>query len=90
MIDFTKIRSVHFIGIGGIGTSAIARMFVLEGKKVSGSDMAESEVTTGLREAGATIFIGEDAKNIPADWKFNANPGYYADEIDSAAKNCPR
>ena len=67
MIDFTKIRSVHFIGIGGIGTSAIARMFVLEGKKVSGSDMAESEVTTGLREAGATIFIGEDAKNIPAD-----------------------
>lgn len=66
-MDFSKIKTVHFIGVGGIGTSAVARMFVLEGKKVSGSDMAESEVTGGLREAGATIVIGEDANNIPAD-----------------------
>lgn len=66
-MDFSKIKTVHFIGVGGIGTSAVARMFVLEGKKVSGSDRAESEVTEGLREAGATIVIGEDANNIPAD-----------------------
>jgi UDP-N-acetylmuramate--alanine ligase len=65
MIDFKKINLVHFIGIGGIGISAIARMFLLEGKKVSGSDMAESEVTEGLRLAGAVISIGEKAKNIP-------------------------
>ncbi|KKW10321.1 MAG: UDP-N-acetylmuramate-L-alanine ligase [Parcubacteria group bacterium GW2011_GWA2_49_9] len=58
-MDFSKTKTVHFIGIGGIGTSAIARMFLLEGKRVSGSDMAESEVTEGLREAGATIFINE-------------------------------
>ncbi len=64
-IDFSKIKTVHFIGIGGIGTSAVARMFVLEGKKVSGSDMAESEVTEGLKEAGATVFIGEKAAHIP-------------------------
>ncbi len=64
-IDFSKIETVHFIGIGGIGTSAVARMFVLEGKKVSGSDMAESEVTEGLKEAGATVFIGEKAVHIP-------------------------
>ncbi len=67
IVDFSKIKTVHFIGIGGIGISAIARMFVLEGKSVSGSDMAESEVTEGLRETGATIFIGEDTKNIPSD-----------------------
>ena len=58
-MDSSKVKSVHFIGIGGIGTSAIARMFLLEGKSVSGSDMAESEVTEGLKEAGATIFINE-------------------------------
>ena len=75
MTDFSKIKTVHFIGIGGIGTSAIARMFALEGnpstglgvKKVSGSDMAESEVTNALKETGVTIFIGEDAKNVPPD-----------------------
>lgn len=65
MIDFTKINSVHFIGIGGIGTSAIARMFLPEGKSVSGSDMAESEITELLKKEGAAISIGEDAKNIP-------------------------
>src|SRR3989344_6102090 len=67
MVDFSKIKTVHFIGIGGIGTSAIARMFVLEGKSVSGSDMAESEVTEGLREAGARIIIGQDIKDVPKD-----------------------
>lgn len=65
--DFAKLKQVHFIGIGGIGTSAIARMFVLEDKRVSGSDMAESEVTQGLKEAGASIFIGEKAAHIPED-----------------------
>src|SRR3989344_4358069 len=66
-MHFSKIKTVHFIGIGGIGTSTIARMFLLEGKKVSGSDMAESEVTLELRKAGVQIFLKEDAKNIPAD-----------------------
>lgn len=74
-IDFSKIKTVHFIGIGGIGTSAIARMFLLESpstplgvkKKVSGSDMAESEVTEALRGLGAVISIGESEDNIPSD-----------------------
>lgn len=73
MTDFSKTKKVHFIGIGGIGISAIARMFLRRAQdkslpmKVSGSDMAESEMTKGLQEAGATIFIGEDAKHIPPD-----------------------
>ena len=67
MIDFTKIRSVHFIGIGGIGTSAIARMFLLEGKKVSGSDMAASEVTKALQDVGVVIWVGDAQHNLPED-----------------------
>lgn len=65
--SLSKIKSVHFIGIGGIGISAIARMFLLEGKKVSGSDMAESEVTEGLRAAGAAIIIGQGTDHVPKD-----------------------
>ena len=73
--NFKTTKQAHFIGIGGIGISAIARMFVLEGpstslgvkKKVSGSDVAESEVTEELRKLGARVFIGQKAENIPAD-----------------------
>jgi len=64
-MDFSKITSVHFIGIGGIGISAIARMFLLEGRKVSGSDASKSEVTNELEKCGARIFIGQKAENIP-------------------------
>lgn len=74
-MDFSKITTVHFVGVGGIGTSAIARMFLLEGpstglgvkKKVSGSDMAESEVTLELRKAGVRISLEENAENVPED-----------------------
>ena len=62
---FQDAQHIHFIGIGGIGISAIARMFLLQGKKVSGSDAADSKVVSELREAGAKIFLGHDAKHIP-------------------------
>ncbi len=75
MIDFKEIKSVYFIGIGGIGISAIARMMLLEGKKVAGSDRSASIITDELKKVpdakaeagGAKIFIGHDAKNIPKD-----------------------
>jgi UDP-N-acetylmuramate--alanine ligase len=60
-------KSIYFIGIGGIGISAIARMMLLNGKRVSGSDRDETKVTEELRKAGATIFIGQKKENIPAD-----------------------
>jgi len=66
-MDFSKYKIVHFIGIGGIGISAIARMFLLEGKKVSGSDLAESVVTEELGKQGALVFLNQRAENIPAD-----------------------
>ena len=66
-MDFSKIKTAHFIGIGGIGISAIARMFLLEGKKVNGSDVADSEVTEELRKLGAQISIGQRAENVLVD-----------------------
>ncbi len=64
-LDLKKVKSVHLIGIGGIGISAIARMMILEGKKVSGSDRSRSLITDDLKHLGAKIFIGHSAKNIP-------------------------
>jgi UDP-N-acetylmuramate--alanine ligase len=60
-----EAKSIYFIGIGGIGISAIARMLIANGKKVFGSDSTESEVTRGLEKIGAQIFIGQKKENIP-------------------------
>lgn len=55
---------VHFVGIGGYGMSAIARVMLELGYKVSGSDVAQKELTDQLGERGATVYIGHDAKNV--------------------------
>jgi len=62
-----QAKNIYFIGIGGIGISAIARMLLLEGKNVSGSDRDDTKVTQELSKAGAKIFIGAKKENIPAD-----------------------
>ena len=66
-IDISKLKKVFFIGIGGIGISAIARMMLLEGKEVYGSDTNEGTVVDGLRLAGAHITIGQSMELIPED-----------------------
>ena len=53
----SKAKNIHFIGIGGIGISAIARMLLLEGKNVSGSDRDDTKVTQELAKAGAKFFV---------------------------------
>jgi UDP-N-acetylmuramate--alanine ligase len=55
---------LHFVGIGGIGMSGIAEVFLNQGYRVSGSDMAESESTRRLRELGARIAIGHQAEQV--------------------------
>ncbi len=57
-------KNIHFIGIGGIGVSAIARMMMLAGKNVSGSDTTRSRITDALKGLGARIFIGHKEGNI--------------------------
>lgn len=66
-LDFNKIKKVHFIGIGGIGVSAIARLMIEKGKKVVGCDRSASLVTDMLGKLGAEIIIGHDAKNLSED-----------------------
>jgi UDP-N-acetylmuramate--alanine ligase len=72
-LDLSKVKNVHFIGIGGIGISAIARMMLHDGKKVTGQDMQDSEIIQELHkiglpaQAGANIVIGQSYDNIPSD-----------------------
>lgn len=67
MAYFETSEKIHFIGIGGIGVSAIARMMIEDGKMVSGSDFTDSEIVEGLRKLGAKINIGQDLNDIPKD-----------------------
>lgn len=53
------------IGIGGIGMSALAQLFISRGNTVSGSDREESPTTELLREKGVEIFIEQRAENVP-------------------------
>lgn len=55
---------IHIIGIGGIGLSAIARVLLARGVRVSGSDQVASPLTDELARLGATIHIGHRAENI--------------------------
>ena len=59
-----RIKNVHFIGIGGVGMSGIARVAKEQGLEVSGSDLRESRYTQQLREAGVNVFIGQKASNL--------------------------
>ncbi len=63
--DINDIRTIHFIGIGGIGVSALARMFLARGAAVSGSDQSLSEITRALQEKGAEAYEGHDAGQVP-------------------------
>lgn len=59
------VKKVHFVGIGGIGISAIARLMHLKGTKVSGSDISHSIITVELEKVGVPITIGHRSENIP-------------------------
>lgn len=58
-------RTLHFIGIGGVGMSGIARVAHDQGFTVSGSDLRESRYTKQLADEGITVFIGQDASHVP-------------------------
>lgn len=62
-VDFTG-RPFHFIGIGGIGMSALAYILTKRHLPVSGSDLRLSHITRRLQEAGAHIFWQQEAANL--------------------------
>ena len=54
--------TLHFVGIGGIGMSAIARVLLARGEHITGSDVNDSQIIAELRELGATVTIGHDMR----------------------------
>ncbi len=60
----TQYKHIHFIGIGGIGMSALARMFLAHGVRVSGSDGADSQILKDLQNEGVEIFVGQKREQI--------------------------
>lgn len=54
----------YFIGIGGIGISAVAQYFKAQGHDVYGSDLVESEITELLKEKGISVFLNQNKENI--------------------------
>ncbi len=63
----TKYKNIYFIGIGGIGMSAIARYFKFKGLNVSGYDRTESELTDKLEEEGIEVHYEDNIDYIPKD-----------------------
>jgi len=63
--DLHDVKKPFLLGIGGIGISAIARMFLAEGKEVFGSDSSDSEIIAELRKVGAKIEIGQSVDLVP-------------------------
>ena len=68
-MNLNDIKSVYFVGIGGIGMSAIARYFLHKGMTVGGYDKTPSDLTKKLQEEGANIHYTEDVEQIPAECK---------------------
>lgn len=67
-MNLNQIHNVYFIGIGGIGMSALARYFKSIGKKVSGYDKTETELTKELIESGIDIHFEDEIGLIPTDF----------------------
>jgi UDP-N-acetylmuramate--alanine ligase len=63
--DLGWASSIFFIGIGGIGMSAIARYFAVNGKKVAGYDKTPSQITSDLEVLGVEVHFEDNLKNIP-------------------------
>ena len=64
MSSTNQKKLYHFIGIGGIGVSAVARILWQQGHQIQGSDVRESQLTLGLKDLGIKVFIGHDAHYV--------------------------
>lgn len=62
-----KLKSIHFVGIGGIGISSLAQHFLALNIKVTGSDLVETPLTKLLESLGATVYYTHDKANVASD-----------------------
>lgn len=68
-MEISKIKSVFFIGIGGIGMSALARYFKFLGKNVAGYDRTPTQLTDELEEAGIDIHFEDNVELLEEEYK---------------------
>ncbi|MBW3634869.1 MAG: UDP-N-acetylmuramate--L-alanine ligase [Armatimonadetes bacterium] len=90
---FDHPRRVHFIGVGGIGMSALALLLKSRGHEVSGSDASDSAMLAQLREAGIECFVGQKAENLGESEAIFYSSAIASDNPEFAAatqKNLPR
>ena len=67
-MELSKINNVYFVGIGGIGMSALARYFAKRGCAVSGYDKTKTKLTEKLQGEGISISYVDDVSTLPADF----------------------
>ena len=72
-MNLSEVHRIYFIGIGGIGMSAIARYFCANGKQVAGYDKVPSDITNTLVDLGAKIHFEDDIALIPEVFKQEEN-----------------
>lgn len=78
-VDFSG-RPFHFIGVGGIGMSALAQVLVERKLPVSGSDVRRSHITERLEGLGVHLFWGQDGKNL-SYFQPSQEPLHYENEV---------
>ena len=70
-MNLNTLKNIYFIGIGGIGMSALARWFKSNGYAVAGYDLTPSDLTLDLQQEGIEITFQEDSSLIPASFTLN-------------------
>jgi UDP-N-acetylmuramate--alanine ligase len=68
MKNLLHIRNVYFLGIGGIGMSALARYFKFTGRNVAGYDRTPTALTKAMEAEGIAVHFEDDIRNIPSNW----------------------
>ena len=68
-MNLERIHNVYFVGIGGIGMSAIANYFKSNGKNVAGYDRVSTKISDALQHMGVTIHFEDSVNLIPAEFK---------------------
>ena len=64
-MNLKEVHNIYFVGIGGIGMSALARYFHANGKKVAGYDKTSTKITDGLQSLGIEIHFEDAIENMP-------------------------
>ena len=68
MKNLQNIKNVYFLGIGGIGMSALARYFKFTGRNVAGYDRTPTALTIAMQAEGIDVHFEDDIRKIPSNW----------------------